>query len=236
LVQKPVATPVLLAGAIGLLLSSCVSMQMLEPLPVVRVDQLDELPTLREMPSADWSDAPGEILTLQSVLDTAGRVTKDLVLDVDDPGRDLSRLQRDVLARSLFTRPRVQGQPRRALVEFRLDLRHRTATVLPQLSDKIAWIESMVDEKPEVLSGPLHYPDAARQAGITGRVIVQAIVGVDGHAERTSIRIIQHVNRDLEEAARYYVNNARFKPARIGGRPVRTLVNLPIDFKIRGRM
>jgi TonB family protein len=96
--------------------------------------------------------------------------------------------------------------------------------------------EVVVDERPEVLSGPqLSYPDEARRQCITGRVIIQAIVGRDGRAEQGSARIVQHVDPDLDRAALDYVWRAFFKPGKVKGMAVRTLVNLPIDFKISGR-
>src|SRR5216684_5749790 len=49
------------------------------------------------------------------------------------------------------------------------------------------FVEDAVDEKPEVLSGPqIAYPDLLRQAGIQGRVVVQAIIDTSGRAEPLS--------------------------------------------------
>jgi TonB family protein len=95
-------------------------------------------------------------------------------------------------------------------------------------------IERNVDERPQVLFGPqLAYPERARENCITGRVIIQAIVGRDGRAELTSIRVKQRVDPDLDWAAMDYVRKASFKPGKVHGQAVRTLVHLPIDFKIR---
>ena len=49
-------------------------------------------------------------------------------------------------------------------------------------SDQV-FMESVVEERPEVLSGPqLQYPDLLRQAGVQGRVLVQAIIDTSGRA------------------------------------------------------
>jgi TonB family protein len=94
--------------------------------------------------------------------------------------------------------------------------------------------EAFVDEPPEVLLGPqLSYPEEARRQCITGRVIIQAIVGRDGRPEYGSVRVIQHVDPALDLAALDYVWHASFKPGKVHGVPVRTLVNVPIDFTIR---
>lgn len=100
-------------------------------------------------------------------------------------------------------------------------------------SDQV-FMESVVEERPEVLSGPQpQYPDLLRQAGIQGRVIVQAIVDTTGRAEPPSVKIIQSPNPGFDQAAKNYVLRALFRPARVHGRAVRVLINLPIDFKIK---
>jgi TonB family protein len=99
------------------------------------------------------------------------------------------------------------------------------------------FLERVLDERPEILFGPqLRYPEQARQQCITGRVIIQAIIGRDGRAEAPSVRITQRVDFDLDRAALDYVRQASFKAGKIHGVAVRTLVNVPIDFKIRGRL
>jgi TonB family protein len=96
------------------------------------------------------------------------------------------------------------------------------------------FLESVVVERPEVLSGPqLQYPDLLRQAGVQGRVIVQAIIDTSGRAEPPSVKVIQSPNPGFDQAAKTYVLRALFRPARVHGRAVRVLVNLPIDFKIK---
>jgi TonB family protein len=99
-------------------------------------------------------------------------------------------------------------------------------------SDQV-FMESVVEERPEVLSGPaLNYPDLLRQAGVQGRVLVQAIIDTTGRAEPPSVKVIQSPNPGFDQPAKNYVLRASFRPARIHGRAVRVLLNLPIDFKI----
>ena len=96
------------------------------------------------------------------------------------------------------------------------------------------FLESVVEERPEVLSGPqLQYPDLLRQAGIQGRVLVQAIVDTSGRAEPASVKVIQSPNPGFDQPARTYLLRALFRPARVHGRAVRVLINLPIDFRIK---
>lgn len=95
------------------------------------------------------------------------------------------------------------------------------------------FLEAIVEEKPSVLSGPQPvYPDLLKQAGIQGRVIVQAIIDTTGRAEPNSVKILQTPNPGFDPPAKNYVLKALFRPARVHGRAVRVLVNVPIDFKI----
>jgi len=104
--------------------------------------------------------------------------------------------------------------------------------IVPSSGD--VYMESVVEERPEVLSGPqLQYPDLLRQAAIQGRVLVQAIIDTAGRAEPPSVKVIQSPNPGFDQSAKNYVLRALFRPARVHGRAVRVLINLPIDFKIK---
>ena len=101
-------------------------------------------------------------------------------------------------------------------------------------SDQV-YMESVVEERPELLSGPQPvYPDLLRQAGVQGRVIVQAIIDTTGRAEPPSVKIVQSPNPGFDQPAKQAVLRALFRPARVHGRAVRVLVNIPYDFKITG--
>jgi len=127
----------------------------------------------------------------------------------------------------LFVRFYFSGQSVRAWAD------ERKAEASNQASDQV-FMESVVEERPEVLSGPaLNYPDLLRQAGVQGRVLVQAIIDTSGRAEPPSVKVIQSPNPGFDQSAKNYVLRALFRPARVHGRAVRVLLNLPIDFKIK---
>jgi TonB family protein len=95
------------------------------------------------------------------------------------------------------------------------------------------FLESIVEEKPTVLSGPqLLYPELLRQAGIQGRVLVQAVIDTTGRAEPGTVKVIQSPNPGFDQPARQYAFKALFRPARVHGRAVRVLINLPVDFRL----
>jgi len=95
------------------------------------------------------------------------------------------------------------------------------------------FMEAIVEEKPSVLSGPIPvYPELLKQAQIQGRVLVQAVIDTLGRAELNSVKILQSPNPGFDQSARQYVLKALFRPARVHGRAVRVLINIPIDYKI----
>jgi len=96
------------------------------------------------------------------------------------------------------------------------------------------FMEAIVEEKPAVLSGPVPvYPELLKQAQITGRVLVQAIVDTLGRAEPTSVKVLQSPNPGFDQSAKNYVLKCLFRPARVHGRAVRVLVQIPIDFRLK---
>jgi TonB family protein len=100
-------------------------------------------------------------------------------------------------------------------------------------SDQV-FMESVVEERPELLTRPpLQYPDLLRQAGVQGRVLVSAIIDTLGRAEPNSVKVVQSPNPGFDQPARNMVLKSLFRPARVHGRAVRVLVNLPIDFTIK---
>ncbi len=89
-------------------------------------------------------------------------------------------------------------------------------------------------EAPRILSGPrLSYPEELRRAGVQGRVVVAAVIDTAGYAEPGSIKVVQSPHPAFRNQATHYVEKARFRPARIGDRPVRACVEVPMDFRLR---
>ncbi len=95
------------------------------------------------------------------------------------------------------------------------------------------FVEAVVDEPPIRLSGPRPvYPPLLKDAQIEGYVITEVVIGIDGHPERDSFRIIESSNRAFERAARNAVLGSVYRPGRMRGQPVRVLVRQPLQFNI----
>src|SRR5207253_120181 len=65
----------------------------------------------------------------------------------------------------------------------------RAQSVAPD--DNRVYLETVVEQRPELLSGPPPYPELLRGAGVRGRVVLQAVVDTTGRLEPNSIKIVQ---------------------------------------------
>jgi TonB family protein len=84
-----------------------------------------------------------------------------------------------------------------------------------------------------VKQGVPEYPRQLQDAGVEGEVVVQIIVDTMGRPEPASITIVKTAHPDFEPAVRAWVTTVEFRPARLSGRAVRVLVNLPLRFALR---
>jgi TonB family protein len=92
----------------------------------------------------------------------------------------------------------------------------------------------LTEEHAEVLTGPLPgYPDLLRQAGVQGRLVLEAVVDTTGRVLSLSISVVSATNPGFVAPARQALLATLFRPARIGGKAVRMLVRIPYEFAIR---
>ena len=75
------------------------------------------------------------------------------------------------------------------------------------------------------------YPEAARQAGVEGTVLVKAYILADGSV-REALVARSAGNSALDGAALRTIRESRFVPALRGGRAVPVWVEVPIDFRL----
>jgi periplasmic protein TonB len=78
------------------------------------------------------------------------------------------------------------------------------------------------------------FPDMLRTAGVSGQVLAQFIVGMDGRIEKGSFKVLKSDNDQFTAAVRRSLDCQRFLPAETGGRKVRMVVQQPFDFSIGG--
>lgn len=88
-----------------------------------------------------------------------------------------------------------------------------------------------VEELPEALHKVApSYPEDARRAGIDGTVLVQALIGKDGHVKDT--RVTKSIPM-LDAAAERAVRQWTFVPAKSKGKPVAVWVAVPVKFRLK---
>jgi hypothetical protein len=89
------------------------------------------------------------------------------------------------------------------------------------------------------------YPSGSRTGGAEGTVILQFVIDTTGRAIMSTLRDLWPADRprlrgelgrhykDFLDASRSSVEKARYEPARLGGCPLRQLVQLPFSYKLR---
>ena len=109
-------------------------------------------------------------------------------------------------------------------------------------SDEDDEIYQIVDEMPsfpggeakllEYISNNIHYPQAARENGIQGRVFVGFVVETDGSV--SNVKLLQSIGGGCdEEAVRVIKSLPRWKSGKNHGKPVRVSYQIPISFKLQ---
>ena len=75
------------------------------------------------------------------------------------------------------------------------------------------------------------YPEAAKEAGIEGRVIIAAFINVKGVPE--NVYLVKGVFESLDQVALNAVKQSRWIPAKQQNKRIGVWVNIPISFKLR---
>lgn len=96
------------------------------------------------------------------------------------------------------------------------------------------YFEFQVEQAAEPSGGNAQpeYPGSMRESGVTGRVMVQFVVGANGRVEAGSIKILESTNSAFAAAVREVLPRHRFSPAKIGGTAVRQIVQQPFVFRL----
>ncbi|MEM7584968.1 MAG: energy transducer TonB [Acidobacteriota bacterium] len=77
---------------------------------------------------------------------------------------------------------------------------------------------------------PPVYTAAAKEAGVEGVVIVEAIIEADGVV--SEVTVLKGLPHGLSEAAAEAIEHWRFEPAELDGEPVQVRYNLTINFRL----
>ena len=222
---------------VGLLLSvASASAQAADTQHVYAEDQLTVVPVVLRQPTV-YPDSVkrrgiGGTVGVSVVLDRKGHPDSGSVRVVSTPDTALNEPARAVVAGSHFAPGRAEDRAVRArvVVEVVFDPRDTAAAPSPVYEE-----EDSLSQKPALLFGPrLDYPEDLRRNRIQGRVLVQAILDTLGRIEPGSIQFVGTPHAGFMMSVAQYLGLARFRPGRRNGLLVRSLVHMPVDFRLRG--
>jgi protein TonB len=77
-----------------------------------------------------------------------------------------------------------------------------------------------------------NYPNALRQAGIGGHVLIRFTVDTAGRVDMASVQVIESTHPLFTAAVRMVLPTYRFKPSESGGRRVASTAEMPFEFSI----
>ena len=88
-----------------------------------------------------------------------------------------------------------------------------------------------VDEKPvPTTTARPEYPYELKRQGIEGIVAVSCVIDADGNV--TDAEVKKSSNDGFNKAAIEAINKWKFKPAKVGGKPVKCRVTIPFRFNL----
>lgn len=76
------------------------------------------------------------------------------------------------------------------------------------------------------------YPDALRNAGISGQTMLKFVIDTNGRVENGSVEVVNTSHDGFAGASVQAADKFRFRPAKIGGRAVRVSITMPITWTL----
>lgn len=112
----------------------------------------------------------------------------------------------------------------------------------PKVEEEQPMNIAMVEQKPQFPGGDTEmykwlgsnivYPPAAAEEGVSGRVVVEFVVGKDGSI--TNVKVVRPRHPALDkEAVRVVKAMPKWIPGRNNGQPVKVTYTLPVTFKLQ---
>jgi protein TonB len=95
------------------------------------------------------------------------------------------------------------------------------------------YMEFQVEQAVRKIGGDApDYPASLKDAGVTGKVLAQFVVGENGRYEPGSLKILESSNPQFTAAVKQALPGMRFSAAQIGGKKVSQLVQMPFQFNL----
>jgi TonB family protein len=240
-------TPSSRAGLVAVMLgaAACGSPAFVPPPPsperVYALSEVDERPEIVLAPPLRYPDDPhlagvDGVVVVRLVIDTAGNPEPATAHVVQTDDSALGRAGAALALKTLFRPARVRGRVVQVLVDLPVEF---SSAARPPVTIHVAgdvYGVGDVQDPPHQISSPmLAYPAPLLLARVTGRVVVEAVIDSAGSVEAASLRVITSSDPRFNDAAKAYVEKARFTPGRIAGRAVRVRFQVPVEFKLPTR-
>ena len=176
------------------------------------------------------------VVVVRVVIDSAGNPEPSTLQVIQGSDSVLVAASRTLVLKTLFRPARVRGRVVQARVDVpvEFDAASRPPVTLHVLGDVYAL--DNVDERPHLSSGPtLNYPAALLLSHVSGRVVVEAVIDTTGRVQDGTVRVVESSDVRFNQAAKDYVQAARFTPGRVAGRAVLVRLQMPVEFKLPTR-
>src|SRR5206468_3567756 len=76
------------------------------------------------------------------------------------------------------------------------------------------------------------YPDVLRASKVQGEVVAQFVVDTSGRVETTTFKVLKSSHDLFTNSVKAALPNMRFRPAEVGGRKVKQLVQMPFVYSL----
>lgn len=76
------------------------------------------------------------------------------------------------------------------------------------------------------------YPSTLRDAGISGQTMLKFVIDTSGRVEDGSVEVVNTSHEGFAGASVQAADKFKFRPAKIGGRPVRVSITMPITWTL----
>ncbi|HEX2092478.1 MAG TPA: TonB family protein [Longimicrobiaceae bacterium] len=98
---------------------------------------------------------------------------------------------------------------------------------------------NVVEERPKLANGSEMervmqrlYPPLLRESGVTGQAVLSFVIDATGRVETATVEVVSATHEAFGQASVQAAEKFRFRPARIGGRPVRVAITMPISWTL----
>ena len=119
------------------------------------------------------------------------------------------------------------------VVESKPDVPKEKPEEIPMLVEQMPQFPGGEAALMKYLSSHINYPPMAAENNVQGKVVIQFVVGKDGHVGE--VKVIRSVDKDLDkEAVRVCKSLPKFIPGRQNGQAVSVWYTLPVSFKLQG--